>query len=224
MGNFCSFKEKKQRLWLPQFQPPSKAPAKNQNIHGTPVKLLTKPWTPGRLRQALCRGPHKSTYEYLDFLLEEFVEMIHKGQWIILPYDRVKDLPGLCLPPPGCVPQRDRRPQWICDYTFSSANPETLDLFERESMQFGHALDRYLREILLANPALGPLSLIKVDILDGFYRIALNLNDIPKLGIVFPTDKEQQPLVALLLVLPMGCKNISPIFSTATGTISNLEN
>ena len=115
--------------------------------------------------------------------------MINKGQWVILPYDKVKDILVLCLPPSGCVPQRDWRPWWICGYTFSGVNSETLDLFERESMQFGHALNRYLQEILLVDPVLGPFYLIKVDISDGFYCIALNTNDIPKLGVVFPTEK-----------------------------------
>ena len=71
-------------------------------------------------------------------------------------------------------------------------------------MQFVHDLDRYLREILLADPALEPLYLIKVDISNSFYRIAININNIPKLGIIFPTEKGKQPLVALPLVLPIG--------------------
>ena len=52
-------------------------------------------------------------------------------------------------------------------------------------MQFGHTLDRLLREILLANPKLGPVYMMKVDIADGFYRINLTIDDIPKLGVVF---------------------------------------
>ena len=93
-----------------------------------------------------------------------------------------------------------------------------------ESMQFGHALDRILREILLADPSLGETYLLKVDISDGFYRIDLNTEDIPKLGVVFPTAPGAQPLVALPLVLPMGWKNSPPIFTTATETIADVAN
>ena len=50
-------------------------------------------------------------------------------------------------------------------------------------MQFGHALDRLLREILLANPQYGPVLLMKLDIADGFYRMDLNIDDISKLGV-----------------------------------------
>jgi hypothetical protein len=55
------------------------------------------------------------------------------------------------------------------DHSWSDINKETIDLAAKESMQFGHALDRILREILLANPALGSVHLMKSDIADGFY-------------------------------------------------------
>ncbi len=76
----------------------------------------------------------------------------------------------------------------------------------------------------MADPALGPVYLMKVDISDGFYRINLNVDDILKLGVVFPTHPGQEPLVALPLVLPMGWKNSPPIFTTATETIADLTN
>jgi hypothetical protein len=71
-------------------------------------------------------------------------------------------------------------------------------------MQFSHALDCILHEILLANPAFGPVFLIKLNISDGFYRIALAVDDIPKLSVAFPTPNDADPLVAFPLVLPMG--------------------
>ena len=74
----------------------------------------------------------------------------------------------------------------------------------RDAMQFGHALDRILREVLLADPKNGVVEMMKVDISDGFYRVNLALDDIAKLGVVFPVRDGQQPLVAFPLVLPMG--------------------
>ena len=52
----------------------------------------------------------------------------------------------------------------------------------------------------------------------------LSIDDIPKLGVVFPTAPGQEPLVALPLVLPMGWKNSPPIFSTVTETIADMAN
>ena len=104
---------------------------------------------------------------HLDFLYEEFEDMINKGQWLILPASAVKEWPGLRYSPPGVVPQRGRRPRWIVDYSFWGINEETLPLAALESMRFGTALDRILREILLADPAFGPVYLMKVDLSDG---------------------------------------------------------
>ena len=91
-------------------------------------------------------------------------------------------------------------------------------------MQFGHALNRILQEILLADPSNGPIHLMKIDISNGFYRIALNIDNIPKLGVVFPTLPGDEQLVAFPLVLPMGWSNSPPIFLTATETIADLAN
>jgi hypothetical protein len=66
--------------------------------------------------------------------------------------------------------------------------------------------------------------IIKLDISDGLYRIDVNPYDIPRLGIVFPTEDDQEPLIAFPLVLPMGWKNSPPAFTTATETIADLAN
>ena len=73
-------------------------------------------------------------------------------------------------------------------------------------MQFGYALERYLQEFLLANLAQSLLYILKLDISNRFYRIAITLNDIPKLGVIFLYRLYQEQLVALPLVLPMGWK------------------
>ena len=203
---------------------PAKRLLQHYRKHGAPVKFSTKPWSRKQLHHSLKRGAHKSCFEYLEFLEEEFIDMINKDQWVILPYSAVKDLPGLRLSPPGVVPQRERRPRWICDYSFYAVNLDTLPLAALESMQFGHALDRILRHILLANPELGPVYLMKVDLSDGFYRVDLSPDDAPKLGVVFPTRPGEEPLVAIPLVLPMGWKNSPPIFSTVTETIADIAN
>ena len=65
---------------------------------------------------------------------------------------------------------------------------------------------------------------MKVDLSDGFYRVSLNIEDIPKLGVAFPTKPGEEKLVALPLVLPMGWKNSPSIFSAVTKTIADLAN
>ena len=101
---------------------------------GAPVKLSTKPWSQDKINTALARGAHRSCRDHLDFLHEEFGDMIEKSQWVILPAADVAHLPGLRISPPGVIPQRDRRPRWICDYTWSQVNEETLPLAALEAM------------------------------------------------------------------------------------------
>ena len=203
---------------------PARRLLKLYKYRGAPVKFSTPPWSQHRINQAIIRGPHKSCDEHIDFLEEEFIDMIQKGQWIVLPASVARQFKHLRVLPPGVVPQRERRPHWIGDYTYSGVNLDTLPLAALEAMQFGHALERLMREILLANPAYGPILMAKFDVSDGFYRVNLNIDDIQKLGLAFPTRPGAEPLVAFPLVLPMGWKNSPPIFSTVTETIADLTN
>ena len=82
--------------------------------------------------------------------------------------------------PPGVVPQRGRCPRWIGDYTWSKREPGN-----RPAVRAGGdaiqdtLLERLLREVLLANPAHGPVHVTKTDLSDGFYRVGLNADDAP---------------------------------------------
>jgi len=192
--------------------------------HGAPVVMRTTPWSRARLDEAIRRGSHLSAQQHLVFLEEEMKTMIHKGQWMILEYREVAHLPNLRLSPLGVVPQRDRRPRTIVDYTYSGINGETVPLTEHLPLQFGRALHRLLGRIVRCNPSLGPVYIIKLDIADGFYRIHLAPRHIPLLGVAFPTPASDQPLVAFPLALPMGWTSSPPIFCAATETIMDLTN
>ncbi|KAI2509948.1 hypothetical protein MHU86_4513 [Fragilaria crotonensis] len=76
---------------------------------------------------------------------------------------------------------------------------------------------------LQANPAYGPVYLAKIDIADGFYRIGLQPRDIPRLGVVLPSDTSD-PLVAFPLALPMGWVESPPYFTSVTETACDLLN
>lgn len=90
-------------------------------------------------------------------------------------------------------------------------------------MQFGKALQRILTKLVHADPRYGPTWLAKIDIADGFYRIRIQPRDIPRLGVILPTDG-QDPLVALPLALPMGWVESPPYFTAVTETACDLLN
>ena len=62
-------------------------------------------------------------------------------------------------------------------------------------MQFGRALNRATEKVVKADLRYGPIHLAKIDIADGFYRVWLQIADIPKLGVVLPTSSGQPALV-----------------------------
>ncbi len=150
--------------------------------------------------------------------------MIDKGQWIVLPYRSVQHLAQLRVSPVGVVPQTNRRDPTIVDYSFSNLNDDTVALTPREAMQFGHALDRILAQLLAADPSHGPVHLIKVDLSDGFYRVLVRAQDVPKLGVIVPSLPGEEPLIAFPLALPMGWTQSPPYFCMVTETITDGAN
>lgn len=122
--------------------------------------------------------------------------MVKQSQWIILPYDAVRHLHNLRISPMGVVPQHEeRRPRTIVDYSYYGLNSETVPIAPMDAMQFGNTLPRLLRHVVLADPAHGPVKLIKIDIADGFYHIGVRPQDVPKLGVAFPSGPDK-PLLA----------------------------
>jgi hypothetical protein len=193
-------------------------------INGAPVACKGLPWSFAQKAAALTRGPHQSARKHVPFLRQEFVDIIRKGQWTLLPARLVLNDLQLRLSPLGVVPQRDRRPRTISDYSFFGINHETLDLSPGECMQFGRALQRVLQHLKSANPHLGPVYLSKIDIADGFYRIWVRASDVPKLGVLFPTDDGEEYLAGFPLALPMGWTESPKIFTAATETVADLTN
>jgi hypothetical protein len=151
-------------------------------------------------------------------------DMMTRAFWTVLPYSRVKHLKNLRVSPIGVVPQHDRRPRTIVDYTYSLVNSETVKLAPQEAMQFGRALERIITQVVHADPRYGPVYFIKVDLSDGFYQIAVRAEDIPKLGVSFPTINGEEPLVAFPLSLPMGWTESPPYFCAYTETIADVAN
>jgi hypothetical protein len=91
-------------------------------------------------------------------------------------------------------------------------------------MQFGRALLRILQNIARSDPRLGPVFLSKIDISDGFYRIAIPSEDFPKLAVMFPKAPGEEQLIGLPLVLPMGWKQSPPLFTVAIETVADFAN
>lgn len=191
---------------------------------GASITVTTAPWDRARRDAAVLRGPHKSSKGEREFVSEEMLDFCSQGYWIVLPYDAVAEWQNLRVSPLGVIPQRDRRPRLIVDYSYSGVNADTVPLAPRGAMQFGRALQRVLTRIVHANPRYGPVHLAKIDIADGFYRVWLRVDDIPHLGVALPTAPGTTPVIAFPLALPMGWVESPPYFTSFTETACDLAN
>ena len=191
---------------------------------GASVPTATAPWTRERRDEAVLRGPHQSSEGERAFVAQEMLDFCQQGYWVVLPYDMVADWPNLRVSPLGVVPQRDRRPRLIVDYTYSGLNAETLPWAPREAMQFGRALQRVFTTLVHADARYGPVYMSKIDVADGFYRVWVQYHDVPKLGVILPTSPNSTPLIAFPLALPMGWVESPPYFCVIAETACDLAN
>ena len=191
---------------------------------GANIITATAPWGVERCDDAMQRGPHQSAHDEREFVFEEIMDFCQQGYWAVLPYSYVRNWTNLRVSPLGVVPQLDRRPRLIVDYSFSGVNDETVQLAPKEAIQFGRALQRVIAKVVHADPRYGPVYMSKIDVADGFYRVWLQIADIPILGVALPTTPGQPPLVAFPLALPMGWVESPPYFTTLTETACDLAN
>lgn len=191
---------------------------------GAGVPLHTKPWTPARIRAAAHRDSHRSAKNEVEFVCTKMLEFCQQGFWTVLPLSVALQQAHLRLSPLGVVPQRNRRSRLIVDYSFSGVNEETARMAPPEAMQFGRALRRILSKLVHADTVhYGPVLMGKIDIADGFYRIGIRPRDIPRLGVILPSNGGK-PLVAFPLSLPMGWVESPPYFTAVTETACDLLN
>jgi hypothetical protein len=171
------------------------------------------------------RGPHPSTVlHYAPFLLEDFYDYVKMGYWLVLPYHALRGHPRLKIAPAGVVPQRERRPRPIMDYSYNAVNQHTLPLAPFPAMQFGHALQRFLQRLAYCNPVFGPPLLAKIGMANGYYRIPFSADASLQLADCLPSDNSRTPLLGIPLSLPMGWNLSPPYFCSFTETCADLTN
>ncbi|KAI2506960.1 adenylate kinase [Fragilaria crotonensis] len=124
---------------------------------GASMVSASGPWGTTLCDTAVHRGSHKSAHLDRAFVFEEMLDFCAQGYWAVLPYSEVRHWTALRVSPFGAaVPQRDRRPRQIVDYSFSGVNDDTVRLAPREAMQFlERALQQVLARIVRADPRYG---------------------------------------------------------------------
>ena len=109
----------------------------------------------------------------------ELSEKVQAGHMAVCPLEAVNTLHNLWLSPVVVIPDVRRRPRPIFDYTWSGLNDILKRLASMEVMRFGVALRHILKQVLTADPRIGPVYLSKVDLVDVYMRLWVSMEDAP---------------------------------------------
>ena len=96
--------------------------------HGAQVHASSAPKTDKELQLVIKQDLHQSAIAHQDFLWGEAYEMCQRRHTMVLPVSALKGITGICVSPPGIVPQAGRQPRTICNLTFWGVNAETVQL------------------------------------------------------------------------------------------------
>ena len=93
---------------------------------------------------------------------------------------------GMSLIPLGVKEKWDWWHRCLEYYRFTSINANHLTISTLSTMQYGWALYRLIREVVISYPDLAPVYVTQDDTINGFYRINLGTENAPKMGLVSP--------------------------------------
>ena len=89
-------------------------------------------------------------------------------------------------------------------------------------MQYDQSLNCLVREVVIADPALGLVYVLNTDISDVFYRMRLQPMNAHKLVLVSTLDGIREYMVSIPLTLSMVWNNSLPILRSSAETVAEL--
>ena len=188
------------------------------------------------LETAIARGAHPSAQQ-LDAakaLHAETLEKVEQGFARLIPWAELKKHlpPNLKLSPIAAIPHKSRAFRMILDLSFAFKVagiqfPSVNDATDRTAaplqamQQLGKVLPRIIYALATLPTSQGPILMMKADIKDGFWRIAVPAEEeynfayvLPQLGPFNPDDIQ----IVIPSALQMGWTSSPPIFCAATET------
>ena len=198
-------------------------------------------WSEERIIDAIVRGPHQSAYldGAVGFLHEETMEKVKNGFARVVKWKDIKNSipPKLKISPVAMVPHKSKKFRVIMDLSFqfkkrdgskwASVNSATTKLAPQQSMaQLGHALKRMVATMADNFNPDRPFKFAKLDIKDGFWRMAVNDADAWNFVYVLPSENKKVPLDDIQLVVPnslqMGWCESPPFFCAGSETARDI--
>ena len=203
--------------------------------YGCPV-VCDDPWTKEMVIAALKRGNHISAKdpEAREYLIKEVERKVAEGYQIVVRWGDIKDdLPeNIKLSPVACIPHKSRAYRVILDLSFrllfrgkrlKSVNEATVLQAPQKAMcQLGNVLPRIINLLAKHFNLSRPFKFAKVDIKDGFWRMAVSPKDAWHFCYAIPPKSPDESIDDRLIVVPtalaMGWAESPPFFCAATET------
>ena len=193
-------------------------------------------WTSAHILAALQKGPHFSakSREAVEALRKETAEKVKNGFARVIKWKEIKkNIPEkLKLSPVAMIPHKSRMFRAILDLSFrlrhnghqlQSVNSTTKEQAPRQSMsQLGKVLKRIVAQ--LADGAENDTKFLfaKLDIKDGFWRLAVSNDDAWNFCYVLPTVQKPGNMDEVEIVVPkalqMGWCESPPLFCASSET------
>ena len=205
------------------------------STHGCPVECGEK-WTVEMVETALRKGNHSSanTPAARQYLLQEIKKKVADGYQKVVKWKDIKNnLPeNIKLSPIACIEHKSRAFRVILDLSYRllfkgsripSVNEATnLQSPQKAMAELGNVLRRIIH-ILCENFNVElPFKFAKVDIKDGFWRLAVSEDDAWHFCYSVPPASKDEPLDERSIVVPtalaMGWAESPSFFCTATET------
>ena len=204
--------------------------------HGCPVDCGAD-WSHTRITDAITRGAHRSAYAKpaVEFLREETREKIKNGFARVVKWRDIKHNipPKLKISPVAMVPHKSKLFRVILDLSFrfkkrdgsrwESVNSATTKLAPQQSMsQLGSALKRIVATMADNFHPAKPFIFTKLDIKDGFWRMAVNNTNTWNFCYVLPSYPRDTDIDNTEIVVPnslqMGWCESPPFFCAGSET------
>ena len=200
-------------------------------------------WTRTQIEEAIQRGPHQSAFQdgAVDFVQQETEEKVVHNYAKVVRYGDIKhQLPtNFKISPVAMVPHKSKSFRCILDLSFKlkrqkgegkweSVNSTTIKQAPQQAMgQLGSVVKRIVATMADFFDPHKPFCFTKIDIKDGFWRMAVSDDEAWNFCYVLPnSEKASNNIDDTLIVVPnslqMGWIESPPCFCAGTETARDI--
>ena len=211
----------------------------NYAYQGCPVDC-GKNWTITQMQAAVERGSHPSAKDPIaaKACRAETMAKVNEKRCRLVPWNTIKHdpPPNLKISPIAAIPHKSRLFRMILDLSFSlkvenqnlisvnDASDKTLAP-QHAMYELGNVIPRIIHTLAGAPDSGIPFLFSKVDLKDGFWRMAVNEADAWNFAYVLPAiDPAEEPILVIPNALQMGWSESPPFFCAGTETARDVAN